>query len=57
MPALETRHLADLHALAAELGIERYRMLPRDELAAAILERDPSAAEGGDDPEAVERCA
>ena len=30
--------------LAAELGIERYRMLAADELVAAILERDPDAA-------------
>ena len=43
--ALANRHLADLHALASELGIERYRMLPREELAAAILERKPEAAE------------
>ncbi len=41
--ALDRSHLADLHALAAELGVERYRMLPRDELIAAILERDPDA--------------
>ena len=45
MPAsLESSHIADLHALAAELGVERYRMLPRGELVAAILERDPDAA-------------
>ncbi|MCB0864468.1 MAG: hypothetical protein KDB58_02040 [Solirubrobacterales bacterium] len=44
MPAqLENAHLADLHALAAELGVERFRMLSRDELTAAILERDPDA--------------
>ncbi|MEO7196980.1 MAG: Rho termination factor N-terminal domain-containing protein [Solirubrobacterales bacterium] len=41
---LQDHHLADLHALAAELGIERYRMLGREELVAAILERDPAAA-------------
>ncbi len=40
---LQNAHLADLHALAAELGVERYRLLPRDELAAAILERNPDA--------------
>lgn len=45
MPAsLEKRHLADLHALAAELEIERFRLLARDELIAAIQERDPDAA-------------
>jgi transcription termination factor Rho len=44
MAALENSHLADLHALAAELGVERYRMLARPELVAAILERDPDAS-------------
>jgi transcription termination factor Rho len=29
---LESKHLSELHALAAEAGIERYRMLPRGEL-------------------------
>ncbi|HYP55459.1 MAG TPA: Rho termination factor N-terminal domain-containing protein [Solirubrobacterales bacterium] len=29
---LESKHLAELHQLAAEAGIERYRMLPRAEL-------------------------
>jgi len=29
---LESKHLAELHELAAEAGIERYRMLPRAEL-------------------------
>ena len=43
-PALENAHLSDLHALAAELGVERYRLLGRDELVAAIAERDPDAA-------------
>lgn len=42
--ALDDTHLSDLHALAAKLGVERYRLLPREELAAAILERDPDAA-------------
>ena len=41
---LETLHLSDLHRRAADLGIERFRMLGRDELVAAILERDPDAA-------------
>jgi len=53
---LQAAHLADLHALAAQLGIERFRLLPREELAAAILERDPDATvperENGDAPEA-----
>jgi ribonuclease E len=29
---LESKHLSELHALAAEAGVERYRMLPRGEL-------------------------
>jgi len=29
---LEAKHLSDLHALAAESGVERYRMLSRREL-------------------------
>lgn len=41
---LEDRHLADLHALAAELDVPRFRMLGRGELAAAIRERG-----GGDE--------
>ncbi len=43
-PALENSHLSELHELAAELGVERYRLLGRDELVAAIRERDPDAA-------------
>jgi transcription termination factor Rho len=41
---LENGHLADLHAIAADLGVERYRLLPKSELVAAILERDPDAS-------------
>lgn len=60
---LQNAHLADLHTLAAELGVERFRMLPREELAAAILERDPDATaperepapEPDDQPEKAER--
>lgn len=29
---LESKHLSELHTLAAEAGVERYRMLPREEL-------------------------
>ncbi len=54
-PELQSRHLSELHALAAELGIERFRLLPREELAAAILERDPDAAEGLPEPVATDR--
>lgn len=35
---LESKHLADLHSLAAEAGIPRYRMLPRGELIAKLAE-------------------
>ena len=42
--ALKQRHISDLHERAAELGVERYRLLSRDELVDAILDKDP---EGG----------
>jgi transcription termination factor Rho len=45
--ALRDQHLADLHRRARELGVPRYRMLPRDELIEALEERD-----GGEEPEA-----
>lgn len=35
---LESKHLAELHALAADAGIPRYRMLPRAELIEKLLE-------------------
>lgn len=44
---LSRLHLADLHARAAELGIEGYRLLRRDDLAAAIEGGSPAAAEPG----------
>jgi transcription termination factor Rho len=47
---LDTEHISSLHRRAAELGVERFRLLPRPELVAAILERDPDAgASTGDD--------
>ena len=46
--ALRDEHLAELHRRARDLGVERYRMLTRDELIAAI--------EAGGEPEAkIER--
>ncbi len=33
---LESKHLAELHALAADAGVPRYRMLPRAELIDAL---------------------
>ncbi len=43
---LEDSPLADLHAIAAELGIEGYRALRREDVVAAILD-----VQGGDDGE------
>jgi transcription termination factor Rho len=33
---LDSKHLAELHTMAAEAGIERFRMLPREELIEAL---------------------
>ena len=44
-------HLADLHARASELGVDRYRMLRRDELVAAI---EAEAGDGGSAAPATE---
>jgi transcription termination factor Rho len=37
--ALADEHLADLHRRARELGVPKYRMLPRDDLIAAIEDK------------------
>jgi hypothetical protein len=37
---LESKHLSDLHALAAEAGVERFRMLSRGELIAKLSDGD-----------------
>jgi len=42
---LENKHIAELHSLAAEAGVERYRMLPRAELIAKLA--DGESAGGG----------
>lgn len=39
---LETKHLAELHALAAEAGVPRYRMLRRGELVEKLLDGKPA---------------
>ena len=55
---LEQSHLADLHAIASELGIEGYRRLGRDALIDAILAGDggdESAEESGDDEKEPEK--
>jgi SnoaL-like domain/Rho termination factor, N-terminal domain len=46
---LESKHLAELHALAAERGVPRYRMLPRAELIETLAggeaeKREPAPA-------------
>jgi hypothetical protein len=41
---LESKHLADLHALAAERNLPRYRMLPRAELIEKLAGGDGKAA-------------
>jgi transcription termination factor Rho len=47
--ALKDEHLADLHRRARELGVPRYRMLPREELIEAIEERGDEPAPEGDE--------
>jgi transcription termination factor Rho len=48
---LEKKHLSELHALAKEAGVERYRMLPRAELIAKLADGagggGRAATEGG----------
>jgi hypothetical protein len=44
---LESKHLAELHSLAAEAGVRRYRMLSRDELIETLANGDG----GGGKPE------
>jgi transcription termination factor Rho len=42
---LESKHIAELHALAAEAGVPRYRMLRREELVEKLLGGKPAQAE------------
>jgi transcription termination factor Rho len=44
---LESKHLAELHALAAEAGVERYRMLPRAELIEKLAGGDGGGGRSG----------
>jgi transcription termination factor Rho len=44
--ALESSPLADLHAIASELGIDGYRRLRKAELIEALLERADAASAG-----------
>lgn len=48
-PALEDSPLADLHAIASELGIDGFRRLRKEELIDAIVARQGGAAAGGDE--------
>jgi hypothetical protein len=41
---LENKHIAELHTLAAEAGVERYRMLPRAELIAKLADGDAGSS-------------
>jgi transcription termination factor Rho len=47
--ALEASPLADLHAIASELGIDGFRRLRKDDLINRILERESGEETGGDD--------
>jgi transcription termination factor Rho len=49
---LEQSHLADLHAIASELGIEGYRRLSRDALIEAILAGDGGGTDAGGEDDA-----
>jgi transcription termination factor Rho len=44
---LESKHLSDLHALAAEAGVERYRMLSRNELIEKLAGGGSGGSSGG----------
>ncbi len=46
---LESKHIAELHALAAEAGVPKYRMLRREELIEKLLDGKPAKA-GGREP-------
>lgn len=47
---LESKHLADLHQLAAAAGVERFRMLTRAELIERLSNGDGDGDEGGSAP-------
>jgi Rho termination factor-like protein len=52
---LESKHLAELHALAADAGVPKYRMLPREELIEQLANGDPAGGEASDGAEAPAR--
>jgi hypothetical protein len=43
---LESKHLSELHALAADAGVERYRMLPRAELIEKLADGEGGGSGG-----------
>jgi transcription termination factor Rho len=49
---LESKHLAELHALARDAGISGYRMLPREQLVEELLVHGDAAGSEGDDGKA-----
>ena len=51
--ALEGSPLADLHAIASELGIDGFRRLRKDDLIGVILERQPGGVPAGDEAPAA----
>lgn len=44
---LESKHLSELHTLAADAGVERYRMLPRAELIEKLADGGGGGSAGG----------
>jgi hypothetical protein len=46
---LDSKHIAELHSLAAEAGVPRYRMLRREELIEKLLDGKPAQG-GGREP-------
>jgi hypothetical protein len=54
---LESKHLAELHSLAADAGVPRYRMLPRTELIEKLVDGKSSGSQKprGDRPPRRER--
>jgi len=52
--ALEASPLADLHAIASELGIDGFRRLRKEGLIEAILERQGGSGEASEEPASAE---
>jgi transcription termination factor Rho len=52
---LESKHLSELHSLAAEAGVERFRMLTRAELIDRLADGDSGGDSGSDAPARKQR--